>query len=203
MAQVEIVQTDFLVMVASQNVTLGADQNITGLFDNQNAAPTHQAVLEGACTIQGDRGASNQAFFINVRDSQGAIVIPDTDGTDPPAIAHNFPLGLYSISASLISGIHDYYYPYIQGDQDAYAIQISQPGAAATIDQIAGLMGVDLTKIDFSNTGDLNHDGQVTLEDKLLALKILTCREDIFSFDTSNDVGGDGRIGIEEALFWK
>jgi len=140
----KVIQTNFLVMVASQNVTLGANQNITGLFENKNSIHSHQAILEGECTIQGDRGYSNQAFFINVRDSQGTIIISDTDGSEDhpyPEIPPVFPLGLYTISASLNSEIHDYYYPYTQGDRDAYAIQITQPGATATIAQIAGLMG--------------------------------------------------------------
>jgi hypothetical protein len=200
----KIVQKDFLVMVANQNVTLGTNQNITGLFENQNSIPTHQAILEGECTIQGDRGYSNQAFFVNVRDSQGTILIPDADGSEDypyPEIPPVFPLGLYTISASICSG--STCYSYTPGHHDAYAIQITQPGATATIEQIASLMGVDLTKIDFPQTGDLNHDGQVTLEDKILALKIVTRQQDIPSFDTSNDVSSDGRIGIEEALFWK
>jgi len=60
-----------------------------------------------------------------------------------------------------------------------------------------------MTKINFSQTGDLNHDGLVNLEDKILALEILTQQRDIPSFDIKNDASGDGRIGIEEALFWK
>ncbi|WP_300461058.1 C10 family peptidase [Desulfobacula sp.] len=197
------VTADFRVMVADQDVTFGRAQTIKGLFENQEDINTHTAILEGDCAITGDRGYSNQAFYISVRDSQGTIVIPDTDGPDTPlspAIEHSFPFGRYTLSASLRSGYSSY--SYTQGSHDAYVIKVTAPQADADIEQVADLMGIDLTQIHLFAAGDINNDGQVSLEDKLLALKIITCLGDTPAFDRTDDANGDGRIGIEEALFW-
>ncbi len=194
------ISREFLIMTTPHSITFGAEQTIQGKFETQNDAYPHQAILEGEVTLAGDRGYSNQAFYIHLQDSQGQTVIPATDEEDN-AIHPDLPLGLYTIFASLRSGMT--YYPYTPGDHDIYLIQINQSETTATRQQIAALAGVDLTRITIDNLGDINQDGQIDLADKLLALKIVTAQEDVPAFDPTHDASGDKRIGLEEALFWK
>ncbi len=195
------VEADFVVMVADREVAFGKEQEIQGRFESQDDINTHWTILEGICTINGDRGYMNQGFFISVHNSQGQLVVAPTEGDGSfPAIQHDFPFDLYSITTSL--GSDTKYYPYTQGEKQDYLIGVSSSNDDLDLSRIAGLMGIDLTKTAMLVPGDLNGDRLVNLEDKLLALKIMTGNGDAVAFGRSNDVDGDGRIGVEEALFW-
>jgi len=47
--------------------------------------------------------------------------------------------------------------------------------------------------------GDVNRDGDVTMKDAILSLQAIT--DKIVSFGISDDINGDGNIGMEEVLF--
>lgn len=203
------VQADFLVITAGQNVTYGKEQAINGLFESQKDINEYPVILEGNTTITGSRGYASQSFFISVKDSQGAVVIadtmyPDKDGFGVfvPAGPHDFPFARYTLSVSLESGV--WAYPYTPS-YDEYVIKVDSPDANASIQQIATLLGIDMSKIVLSPPGDINNDGVVNLADKIIALKIISLQDPIKAspgYDTRDDANKDGHIGLEEALFW-
>ncbi|MFH2093239.1 MAG: C10 family peptidase [Pseudomonadota bacterium] len=190
------VTKEFKVLVSDQALTYGTQQTVSGRFESQDGVYSHQVILGGPCTISGDRGYSNQAFYMGAGASQNGVP-PAISST---AITQTFDFGVYIISASLTSGNTSYSYK--PGSYDEYVIRINAPQATADIEQIAGVLGIDLSKTSFSVPGDITSDGQITLADKILALKILTHLSDAPAYDPTDDLNADGKIGIEEAMFW-
>jgi len=155
-------EKDFLVMTAGQSVTYGTAQTINGLFEGRarEYLNEHPVILEGNTSILADRGYGNQAFFISVKDSQGNTVVAETTGVDDvsvPAIQHNFPLGRYTITACLTASTGAWW-AYTQGQDDEYVLKISSPDANADVEQIAALLGVDMSKITLLPVGTVTVD---------------------------------------------
>jgi hypothetical protein len=195
------VSKDFFVLVADNDVTHGVEQILTGRFDSRDGVYTHRVILEGPCQIFADRGYSNQGFYISVRDSQGQLIAGDSDGEQDvsvPAIDQAFDFGLYTVSASLRSGTTRY----DLGDHTDYMIRIDAPRADADPGKVADALGIDFSKISFHVPGDITGDHQVTLGDKMLILKILVSLSDAPIVDHMGDINEDGKIGIEDAVFW-
>jgi hypothetical protein len=200
----EDISADFVVMVADGNFTYGKEQVMTGHFDSQDGVYAHPAVLEGFCNIFVDRGYSNQGFFVYVQDGQGQVVATNASITseprDTPAIAREFDPGVYTIFASLKLG--NIAYPFDEkGDYNNYLIEVDAPEAETDVNQVASLLGIDLSGIRFTIPGDITGDEHLTLADKIWVLKILSRLEDAPE-EHSGDVNGDERIGIEEAVYW-
>lgn len=49
--------------------------------------------------------------------------------------------------------------------------------------------------------GDVNNNGTVDLQDTLVSLAVLSGRENSLAFDPDTDSSGDGKIGLQEALY--
>lgn len=197
------VMEDFVVLVSDQDIFFGADQVLSGRFDSQEGVYTHPVILEGPCEIFVDRGYANQAFYVWVEDTDGNWLAGDADGTQElavPAVDQAFDFGLYAIAVSLRARSANWQYPL---DEKAdYMIRINAPGASAETGQIAGFLGIDFPDLWFRVPGDITGDGQVTLSDKIVILKILTGLTDTAPDADYEDVNEDGRVGIHEALFW-
>jgi hypothetical protein len=93
--------------------------NITGNFASDLDVDKYEVYLSGSTTFSGDRGYSNQAFYIAVYSSSGALVqdIANTDTTI------NLDADLYTVKASLCS-VDNYCYTADSGFQD-YTIDIT------------------------------------------------------------------------------
>ncbi len=50
-------------------------------------------------------------------------------------------------------------------------------------------------------SGDIDNSGAVTLEDTVKSLLIISGRTPAGEIDKYEDINGDGRIGLEEAIF--
>ncbi len=129
----------FVAMLLNEDIAFGREFTVSGVFEDQNDVNSHKVVLDGACTVAGYNGYSNQAFFSSVRDSSGQTVVQPDDAT----INHTFSRGIYSIGVSLGNGSGTYY-PYTAG-HESYALTISCPSANNSTTVIAQTLGVDLT----------------------------------------------------------
>ncbi len=92
--KVEIIHT-------AEDLSIGSKQVLRGQFSSQNGKITFRSVLKGSCEIKGDRGFSNQGFFINFDHRGFTEVYQDTSDLD---------LNIYTIEASLSSGTEAYVY---------------------------------------------------------------------------------------------
>lgn len=150
----------FVVITTGQETGFGKEFQVVGRFTDQRGIYEHSVILDGPCTITGDRGYSNQAFFVAVLDSRGDLVV---DWTHEPVQAV-FPRGLYTLSASLFNPATYFFYPYTEGDHDGYVLHVSCPEAYESIDTIAGILGIDLRDA-------LTSDGRLSLVHAVLLLR--------------------------------
>lgn len=192
-------EKSFVVMASNETVGFGQAFELKGVFENQDDFNLHQAILDGACTIRGDRGYYNHAFYTLVQDNSGATVVAAKDET----ISGNFAKKLYRIGASLKNAGYQYTY---SKQYDQYILTVHCPDADDRTTTIAALLGIDLSGLQ-SQVGDINGDGAVTLADAILALRILAGMTPPAGTiqaghnPLSADINVDGRISLAEVIY--
>lgn len=90
--EVELIRTE-------DDLSIGSKQVLRGQFSSQNDKVIFKTVLKGNCSIKGDRGFSNQGFFINFDNRGFTEVYQDTQDLN---------LNIYTLQASLSSGTEAY-----------------------------------------------------------------------------------------------
>jgi hypothetical protein len=135
-------EASFVAMVSNEEIGFGKTFEVKGLFENQTDFNLHKVILDGACTITGSNGYSNQAFYSSVQDNSGGAVVAAGNA----AISDTFAQNLYQLGASLEQnpGGDGSFYPYDAGKNDRYALSISCPNADDSTSTIAGLLGISL-----------------------------------------------------------
>ncbi|HAO21285.1 MAG TPA: hypothetical protein DCQ37_12945, partial [Desulfobacteraceae bacterium] len=86
---------------------------ISGQFNRDGDVDIYSVYLKGATSISGNRGYSNQAFYISVYNSKHELMI----SSDAPILSYQFPTDKYYIEISL--GWYDY------DSRIAYTVNIS------------------------------------------------------------------------------
>lgn len=178
----------FNVLTVENGYFIGASHKLTGMFEGQSDQQEFTVYLSGETTIGGTRGYSNQAFYLWVNNTDGALVI---DG-DEYEFTHAFSPGFYTVVASLKS-LGSYSYPYNSDSADFVLSVVTEDVSVAGV---ADILGISLTL----SAGDVNDDNTISLADTITALQLMTGSEPS-SVNTSGDVDGDGLIGLAEAIF--
>lgn len=111
------------VFVSDFKFSQGKKQELRGVFPNGSSTISFQTALQGKCKISGDRGFSNQAFFLSTEEIEA----------QDAAIESNFELGIYTINASLKKGYSSY--PY-ESQYAAFEIAVECPEAEYTLAEI-------------------------------------------------------------------
>ncbi len=96
----------------ADDLSIGSKQILRGQFSSQNEKIFFKSVLKGTCSIKGDRGFSNQGFFINFDQDGFTEVHQDTQELD---------LNIYTVEASLSSGRESYSF----GTNNNFSIEIN------------------------------------------------------------------------------
>lgn len=198
----QVTEKSFIAMVSDQELSFGKSYTVGGVFAHQTESDRYRIVLDGACTLSGYNGFSNQAFFTTVRELDESVVTGPaytSGGVGNTAISQTFTTGTYFLDASLYAaGIGQF--PYEQGSNDSYWIDVSCPEADDSTATIAGLLGVDMGGT-LLKPGDTNRDGVVNLIDAVIVLKSMS-GIGLNSGDVSvdADVNGDARIGTAELI---
>ena len=204
----QTVEKVFTAMTDDAETGFGRSYSLGGTFSGQNDVELRRAVLDGDCTITGDKpGSSNQAFFSSVLGAGGGVLASaDGSSAENSVISHAFPGGLYDIRASLCmntgSGTSCYSYSVWAGV--GYSFMVSCPDADESASTIAGLLGIDLSgaNLPFDKPGDIDGNGSVTLADAILVLRMLSGMGVSGETNlTAGDANGDRKIALPEALF--
>lgn len=132
------VSRSFDVLVLDESFYAGTAYDIGSSFINGTFIDKHLAYLEGDVSIRGDRGYSNQAFFVWVEDESGSAVIDASDS----AIFGTLSPGFYTICASLRNPFTFYYYDY-DIDHSGYILSVSAPESLVTVEDLAEALGID------------------------------------------------------------
>ena len=194
----------FKVLCLNEKIYLGTRFDINGEFANQSEVDEYTVYLDGDTIIRGDRGYDGQAFYMWGKNQSGGIVI-GPDDNDPEdnyyEISKTLAPGLYTVSASLEDPLSGYYYPYDPDNpEDAahsgYILSVTCDDLNYTVADLAASLGIGLTI-----PGDVTGDGDITLDDLILILQVLTNSDRTRSPVLTADVDGDGRIGMPEAIF--
>lgn len=130
----------FDVLSLDEMIYLGTGYDIGGQFADQSEVDEFTVYLEGDITISGDRGYSNQAFYIWLKDQNGNTVI--TAGDEP--ITGNLTAGLYTVSASL-KNIFTHYYYYYNADTSSYILSVDDDDLTYTVANLAADLGISLS----------------------------------------------------------
>lgn len=80
------------------NIVMGPSQELSGRFKSKDDQVDFKSILKGNCHFSGDRGFSNQGFFVSFDDS----------AHHEGSFNQELELGLYSIKATLKSGGESY-----------------------------------------------------------------------------------------------
>lgn len=111
------------VFVSDFKFAQGKNQSLRGKFRDAGSIISLKAALQGKCVIRGDRGFSNQAFYIQVNDTE----------LSDESFESNFELGIYTLHASLKKGYSSY--PFRE-EHSNFEIMISCPDANYTLSEI-------------------------------------------------------------------
>ncbi len=121
-----ISETELKILVHQDSFSFGKNQQLLGRFESTQQDISFKAVLDGECSINGKRGFSNQAFFIEVAD------LPRSEET----LNHTFSKGIYDIKASLRMGHSVYAYDPSKAD---FQISIACPNAEHGLEELVEL----------------------------------------------------------------
>lgn len=127
----------FNVLCLDEMVYLGSRYDIGGRFSDQNEVDEYQAYLGGDIAVSGDRGYSNQAFYIWVKNQNGDTVIAVSDAP----ISGNLSPGIYTICASLCGVLC---YPY-EESHGGYILSVTANDLTYTVSDLAADMGISLS----------------------------------------------------------
>jgi uncharacterized protein YuzE len=128
------IQKTILVSSAQKQIYFGKEFELKDTFDDQNDTDTFKTALEGECEIKGNRGFSNQAFYIEVlNENEDSVVVEFSD----EMINYNFPKGIYSIVASLRKPIENGYQQYNYNESfKNFTITVKCPSSTYTLDEL-------------------------------------------------------------------
>ena len=136
-------EKNFKVLVLDDSFSMGTSYDLGGSFSDQAEIDKHTVYLQGQVSISGDRGYSNQAFYIWVTDENDNVVIDASD----QSISGNLEPGFYHICASISDPFSGWHYNY-DSDFSGYIISVMDTELDTSVESIANELGIDLTESD-------------------------------------------------------
>jgi len=146
------VQKSFIVLIADDNIAFGKQMTLSGLFENQSTFNKHRVILDGNCTLSGDRGYANQGFYTSVMDLNEQFIVEPIDDY----IQGYFLNTQFLIGASLAYGGSQYTYQL--GTGDIYTIEIFCPESNLDIEDAASMLHISLQGTGLKNPPILSID---------------------------------------------
>ena len=156
-------EKNFKVLVLDESFSMGTSYDLGGSFSDQEDIDEHTVYLQGQVSISGDRGYSNQAFYIWVTDGNDNVVIDVSD----QSISGNLEPGFYHICASISDPFSGWHYTYDPGFS-GYIISVMDTELNTSVESIANELGIDLTESDDNHLAisveSMNNTGIVPFE---------------------------------------
>lgn len=142
-----VAEKTFKVVSVAEPLLFGKQFTMSGIFESKADFNKHKAILQGTCTVSGNRGYSNQAFYTSLL-SQSSVAL--TTMVDVAFTTPSLSLGQYLIGASLSENPSTGYgssFAYTAwSTYNNYTLTVSCPDANGTIESIIPLLGTLLYK---------------------------------------------------------
>lgn len=118
-------EREFTLVNLRDGIQLEKDQILSGILSKEKPT-SFKTVLKGNCKISGDRGFSNQGFYLS------------TDINEPSdnAFSSSYPAGIYSIHASLSNGLSSYSF---SEENSRFTISVICDDEVAELDELRSL----------------------------------------------------------------
>ncbi|MBF0412127.1 MAG: C10 family peptidase [Desulfamplus sp.] len=174
-------EKSFKVLVLEDTIYIGEQYDIGGRFADEAEIDEYKAYLEGNTIISGNRGYSNQAFYIWVKDSSGNMIISALDSS----ISGFLTAGLYTIGSSLRHPSNGSYYKY-NSDFSGYTLTVKCNSLNSTVSDLAYSMGITLSD-------DTNNP---PLPESITSYKVLTSQSPQLTVNYGEYVKVFGSSGI-------
>ncbi len=184
----------FMVLSLENTIYVGTEYDIGGVFTDRFDIDEFRTYLGGNISVSGNRGYSNQAFYIWIKDEHGNTVLGPSDS----AVSGSLTPGFYTIAASLTSG--GSYYNY-DPDYSGYVLQITAEDLTFTVADLAESLNINTSLLyQCGKKGDVNHSSTIDLEDAILALQTIIGLP--ISVTPCVEASVDGsRIGLPEVIY--
>ncbi len=145
---------EFSVLSTSEPIAFGNDFSVGGTFASSEDIHSFRVYLDGSVTISGDRGYTNQAFFISVQDNAGTTVVAESD----TSVNHLFTPGIYQIQASLSK--QGQYYSY---NPEFAGFSVTAKGSGGTVIDVAKALGISTKPPVSIPTGAIGASGAINV----------------------------------------
>ena len=135
----DIVEQEFDVLINDEEIYYGKEFKVNGTFADALDYDKHKVVLDGACTVSGNNGYSNQPFYTSLMEMNENYLNPMYNGS---FTSSDLDLDFYLLGASLDSQYISYY-PY-EADHADYVLSVSCPNYDENITNLANLLGITI-----------------------------------------------------------
>lgn len=187
-------EKEFNVLINDSTTYFGKEFVLNSKLDSQSEFEKTEVLLEGICTIKGDNGYSNQAFYTSLMQLNENYLVTMNDEA---ITSVNLVFDKYLLGASFEQnpGGSGTYYPYEESHAN-YSLSVSCPDADENITKLANILGISIEE----NTTELLHlqaswnlvSASIPFENLNADMKILWQYENFIwkvhaeNFDTSN-----------------
>ena len=130
----------FKVLSRANKIYFGTKYDIGGKFANVSEEDAYLTYLGGAINVSGNRGYSNQAFYIWIKDQNGNTVL----GPSNSMISGTLSPGFYTVTASLTSGYSNYTF---SEDFSGYTLSVSDASLNYTVSNLAESLNISLAPL--------------------------------------------------------
>jgi len=151
----------FYVIAYNDKIYFGKDFSLYGNFSNRSDFDKYHVILDGSCSIEGDNGYSNLAFFMSVLDNNQNFIV----NMDNAYINQNFQSNFYFIGASLEENPGGYgrYFNY-ESSHSNYEISINCPNANTNIDDLLNLLDTKPVIVNKLENITINNTHEIEIE---------------------------------------
>jgi hypothetical protein len=156
----EATTKQFKVLMNDSDVPFGKEMSVGGTFTSADDTHEFDLILDGICTIEGDRGYSNQAFFTALHDENNNTLEAYQDET---LTTTNLGHGIYKVLARLDGYTYDE-----NGSNNDFTLSVSCPDADENVSTIATILGITISDdnltFEENNTTVENNETNISLQ---------------------------------------
>jgi hypothetical protein len=158
-----IASKTFNVLCLDNMIYLGKQYDISGQYTDSSDVDEYSAYLEGDIIVSGNRGFSNQALYIWIKDQDDNIVLANEDPVTHAGgpVSGNLEPVIYTIATSLHSPTSTIFYNWY-ADYSNYILSVTDDDLTYTVYDLAASLGISLSACELNVTKAGDGNGAIT-----------------------------------------